>query len=220
MEKVVILGASGHAGVIIDAILEAGGYDIVGLLDDVHDVGENILGFPVIGGIDDIQMIAESEKDITCAIAIGDNYGRKTVEEKVLSLCSCLAFLTVIHPQASVSESAKIGEGSVILAGAVIGVGAILGKLCLLNTNASLDHDSFMGDYSSLAPNVATGGNIRIGKYTAVGIGANLLQGIEVGKHSVIGAGSLVVENIGPHKVAYGTPAKEIRDRGEGESYL
>ena len=89
-----------------------------------------------------------------------------------------------------------------------------------MNTNSSLDHDSVMNDFSSLAPRAATGGNCRIGDYSAVGIGAVLVNGIQVGEHTVIGAGSTVLSNIESFKVAYGTPAKAIRERKPGDEYL
>ena len=44
--------------------------------------------------------------------------------------------------------------------------------------------------------------------------------GIEIGEHSVIGAGSTVLNNISNNVVAFGTPAKKIRERNRGEKYL
>lgn len=106
------------------------------------------------------------------------------------------------------------------MAGATVGPSCSIGRFCILNTNSSLDHDSVMEDFSALAPRVATGGNCRIGAYSAVGIGAVLIHGIHVGEHTVIGAGSTVLTNLDSFTVAYGTPARAIREREPGEAFL
>ena len=77
-----------------------------------------------------------------------------------------------------------------------------------------------MKNYSSLAPNSATGGSVTIGEYSAISIGANILQSLYIGEHTVIGAGALLTKNIESYKIAYGIPAKTIRNREKGESYL
>ena len=38
----------------------------------------------------------------------------------------------------------------------------------LININCCADHNSIMNQFSSLAPNTAIGGNVEIGKRTAV----------------------------------------------------
>ena len=95
-----------------------------------------------------------------------------------------------------------------------------MGAFCILNNNSSLDHDSKMLDYSSLAPGVSIGGNVQIGLFTAVSLGAKVIHGIIIGEHTIIGAGSIVLKNIPKYVIAYGTPAKVIRDRIVGEKYL
>jgi acetyltransferase-like isoleucine patch superfamily enzyme len=75
-------------------------------------------------------------------------------------------------------------------------------------------------DFASLAPGATTGGNCRIGPYSAIGIGAVLLAAVHVGEHSVIGAGSLVTKSVESLVVAYGTPAEKIRGRQPGDKYL
>lgn len=106
------------------------------------------------------------------------------------------------------------------MAGVSINRCTSVGRFCIVNTNASLDHDTVMEDFSSLAPGATTGGNCRIGQHTAISIGAVLIHGIHIGEHSVIGAGSLVMKSIDSNIVAYGTPAKAIRQRKEGDQYL
>ena len=89
-----------------------------------------------------------------------------------------------------------------------------------MNTRASLDHHGVMGAYASLAPGVATGGNVSIGEGSAVSIGATVLHGRSIGAWSVVGAGATVIKDVPDHVVAYGTPARVVRGRESGERYL
>ncbi len=67
---------------------------------------------------------------------------------------------------------------------------------------------------------MATGGGVLVGHHTAVSIGTTVLHGRTIGAHTVVGGGSLVVTDLPDHVVAYGTPARVVRARAEGEPYL
>lgn len=153
-------------------------------------------------------------------IAIGDNAIRAKVAANVTEYVPNLPFVTVIHPLAAIGRSVEIEAGVVAMAGAVVNPGCKIGRLCILNTNSSLDHDCGMGEFSSLAPGVVTGGNCRIGQYSAISIGAVLRHGVTIGEHTVIGAGALVLNDIDAYSVAYGSPARRVRSRAAGEPYL
>jgi acetyltransferase-like isoleucine patch superfamily enzyme len=106
------------------------------------------------------------------------------------------------------------------MAGTVVNSDSRIGAHCIFNTKASLDHDCVMDDFSSLAPSVTVGGVVRIGAFSAISLGANIIHGRSIGAHTVIGAGALVWSDMPDHCVAYGVPAKMIRLRAEGEKYL
>ena len=74
--------------------------------------------------------------------------------------------------------------------------------------------------FSSLAPGVTTGGNVYIGEYSAISLGAKIIHNVVIGKHTVVGAGSTVLKNLPDNCVAYNTPAKIGRNRIAGEKYL
>jgi sugar O-acyltransferase (sialic acid O-acetyltransferase NeuD family) len=220
MHKIVIIGSSGHAKVVIDIIEREGRYVIVGLVDRYRQLGEKTLGYSVLGCEEDLPILMQRHALKGLAVAIGDNFVRSKVVANVLEICPTLPFVSVIHPRASVARDVIIGSGTVIMAGAVVNPGCSIGRSCILNTNSSLDHDSSMNDFSSLAPRVATGGNCSLGVCSAVCIGAVLINGVVVGEHTVIGAGSTVISSIGSFKLAYGTPARVIRERTQGDKYL
>ncbi len=61
---------------------------------------------------------------------------------------------------------------------------------------------------------------MHLGEFSAICLGANVIEGINIGHHTVVGAGSLVVSDIKSHVVAYGAPSQVVRCREEGEPYL
>ena len=220
MQNIVLVGSSGHAKVVIDIVERQGLYRIVGLIDAFRTVGETTLGYPVLGGESELAALAREYDLKGIIVAIGDNSVRSKVAAKVAEVCAQLPFVSAVHPAASIGKGTTLGAGTVVMAGAVINASCQIGRCCIVNTKASLDHDSVMEDFSSLAPGVTTGGNCHIGSHAAVSIGAVLRHGIAIGKHSVVGAGSIVLSAVDAFSIAYGTPAKKVRGREPGDRYL
>ncbi|WP_299409505.1 acetyltransferase [Acaryochloris sp. IP29b_bin.148] len=220
MDNIVIIGSSGHAKVIIDIVQQEGRYNIAGLLDDGRNVGEQTLGYSVLGPVEDLPELVTAHAIKGVIVAIGDNFVRSQVAGRIQDVCPDLPFVSAIHPSASIATEVSIGEGTVVMAGVSINPCSSIGRSCILNTHSSLDHDSVLEDFASLAPHATTGGNCHIGQYSAISIGAVLVHGIHIGEQTVIGAGSVVMTSIQPFVVAYGTPAKIIRSRKPGDQYL
>jgi sugar O-acyltransferase (sialic acid O-acetyltransferase NeuD family) len=220
VDKIVIIGSSGHAKVVIDIVEQAGKYEIAGLVDRHRQTCEQTLGYQVLGKEEDLAQLRASHALGGALVAIGDNFVRSKIATRANEICPELPFVAAIHPSASIAKDVSIGEGTVIMAGVTVNSCCSIGRFCILNTSSSLDHDSVMEDFSSLAPGVATGGNCRIGAYSAVGIGAILIHGVQIGEHAVVGAGSLVLKHLDSFKVAYGSPARTIRERKPGDKYL
>jgi acetyltransferase-like isoleucine patch superfamily enzyme len=106
------------------------------------------------------------------------------------------------------------------MAGAVVSNHCVVGTGALVGTHASIDHDGVLDDFVSLAPSATTGGDVRIGACTAVGLGANVIHGVTIGAHTVVGAGALVLGDLPDRVVAHGVPATVARSREPGERYL
>jgi sugar O-acyltransferase (sialic acid O-acetyltransferase NeuD family) len=220
MENIIIIGSSGHAAVVIDAIECLGHHRIVGLVDASRAKGDRVFGYQILGNDTNLSTIIAERAVTSAVVAIGDNFLRSQVVEKIAQLCPQLGFASIAHPRAFIAHTAVLGAGTVVFAGATVNAGATIGRHCIVNTNASVDHFSQLNDFVSLAPNAATGGNVTIGRHSAIGQGANIIQGRRIGDQTVIGAGATVLHDIGSFLVAYGTPACEIRKREPGESYL
>jgi len=220
MKKILIIGSSGHAKAVIEVVERANACRIVGLLDDTRKKGERTLGYPILGAISDLSTVRARRSIDGLIVAVGHNFLRSRVVAAVTRAWPGVRYERAIHPGAHVARGVKIGEGSVIMAGAAVNRSSTIGRHCILHTHASLDHDSLMLDFSSLAPAAVTGGHCRIGTGAAIGIGATLTNSVRIGSHSVIGAGAATVDNIGALKVAIGVPAKVVRTRRKDDSYF
>lgn len=218
--RLAVVGSSGHASVLVDAIEMARLYRIVGYLDDTVAPGTVRRGYPVLGRIDEAAAICTDQLITAAVIAIGDNWWRRKVYADLVRNCPNLEFPVVQHPSAVIAASAEIGKGTAILAGSHAGPGSRIGEFCILNTGSSIDHDCTMSAFASIAPGVFTGGLVRIGECSAVGVGASVSDRISIGNHTIIGTGAVVVRDIPDFVVAYGNPAKVMRSRQEGETYL
>ncbi len=213
--KLAITGTGGHGRVVAEAATLAG-YTPGFVLPDGSPEG-SVHGYPVLGTDRDLPDLC---RETHLIVAIGDNWRRAQVVQRIRSTLPHGVFAVVIHPGATVSAGASVAEGTVVLAGAIVNTGARVGAHCILNTGAIVEHDNVVGNYASFAPRAVTGGTAHIGDYTAVGIGATVLHGISIGMHAVVGAGSLVTRDLPDGIVAYGIPARVIRKRDQRETYL
>jgi sugar O-acyltransferase (sialic acid O-acetyltransferase NeuD family) len=218
--KLLLIGSSSHASVLVDTIQMVGAYEIAGYLDDTVSAGTVRRGYPVFGGLKDARRICRQHSINDVVVAIGDNWWRRKVYFDLVQECPNVRFTVIKHPSAIVASSAQIGEGAAILAGSHVGPGSQVGEFCILNTGSSIDHECKLQPFSSIAPGVVTGGLVEIGECSAIGVGASVSDRINIGRHTVVGTGAVVVRDIPDFVVAFGNPAQVHRSRAEGEKYL
>jgi sugar O-acyltransferase (sialic acid O-acetyltransferase NeuD family) len=217
---VLIVGSSGHARVIVDIIERSGAHTILGFLDDAKAPGMVEIGYPILSGLADLPEIVRSQNPQGFLVAIGDNWNRGMVAEKVKEIAPLLPAITVVHPGAQVACSACLGPGTAVMAGAVVNSNASVGSFCILNTRASVDHDSHLDDFASVGPGATLAGNVRVGAYSAICLQACVAERVRIGSHTVVGAGSVVLDDLPDGVIAFGTPARVVRSRSKGERYL
>ncbi len=214
LRPLVIFVAGGHAVSVANVALSAG-YQVRYFIDKEKS-GSELLGYRIIG---DLNQLAGIEA-FSFAIAVGDNAMRERMHKEIIAKRENLHFPALVHSTAVVSCFSEIMDGVVVMPKAVIGPNSKVGKFCVINTQASIDHDCVMFDYSSLAPGALTGGNVQIGLRSAISIGAIIKNGLKVGDDSILGANSYLNKDLPNNQVAYGTPAKIIRLRNIGDPYL
>jgi sugar O-acyltransferase (sialic acid O-acetyltransferase NeuD family) len=217
--KIVVIGASGHAKVVIDIIEQQQCYRIVGLIDSFKERRTRLMGYEVIGSEDCIPNLMASGEVAGGFIAIGHNWIRHKMARTIHGLAPDFSFVNAVHPSARIAREVSLGHGIAIMAGVSVNPGTRIGDFCFINTNASVDHDNVLSEFSCLQPNAATGGNVKIGAFSAISIGANVIHGVTVGSHTVVGAGSTVLSDMPDSVVAYGTPCRVFRRREPEDIY-
>jgi sugar O-acyltransferase (sialic acid O-acetyltransferase NeuD family) len=210
----VIFGSGGHAVSVANVALSAG-YKIECFID-YNKVGQSLLGYKIRGEIAEIL----NSESFSLAIAIGNNSVRESMYKEIKSKFSDSNFPILVHSSAVVSFFSELSEGSVVMPNAIIGPNTRIGKFCIVNSQASIDHDGLMLDFSSLAPAAILGGNVRIGTRSAICIGSVIKQNIFIGDDSIVGANSYLNKDLSNNQVAYGSPAKPIRTRTNSDDYL
>jgi acetyltransferase-like isoleucine patch superfamily enzyme len=60
-------------------------------------------------------------------------------------------------------------------------------------------------------------GNVTIGERSWIGTGATIREGIRIGDRSFVGAGAVVVKDIPSDTLAFGTPARPVRQITESD---
>lgn len=198
--RLIIIGAGGHAKVIADIAVKNGYTDIC-FVDDAKQ--GSFMGFPVVGKVCEAKNLDDSKTDFV--IGIGNNKIRKKIAEEY-----DVNFVSLIHPSAQLGLGVKIGKGTVVMAQAVINSDATIGEHCILNTSCVVEHDNVIEDYVHISPKAALGGTVHIGKLSHVGIGAVVIHNADVCSDCKIGAGAAVVKNIEKSGTYVGVPAKEL----------
>ncbi len=206
---VIILGAGGHAKVLIDALLSASAV-IAGIVTpDLTLAGTNILGVPVLGGDDVVNEYPPSEIQLVNGLgSVGLPANRQQLFEKFEGMG--YKFSTVVHPSAVIASDVVLGEGVQVMAGVVIQPGCRIGINSIINTRASVDHDCAIGDHVHIAPGVTMSGGVKIGMGSHIGTGATVIQGLSIGNGCLVAAGAVVTNNIIAGAMVRGVPAREF----------
>ncbi len=206
---VIVLGAGGHAKVLID-MLRLRGHEILGIADaDASKHGGNHADCRVIGSDDAVLQHDPGRIRLVNGVgSTGQPQARRRLFDEFRR--RGYVFESVTHPSAVIAGDAALEEGVQAMAGAVIQPGSRIGMNTIVNTAASVDHDCTIGAHVHLAPGVTLSGNVRVGDGTHIGTGASVIQGVTIGENCVIGAGAVVLADIPAGTRAAGVPAKRM----------
>jgi sugar O-acyltransferase (sialic acid O-acetyltransferase NeuD family) len=206
--EAVVLGAGGHARVLVDLLRREGRLTPVGaLVRDAALAGGDLLGVPILG--DDDALAGFDPARVVLVNGVGSTRSM-TARRDVFLRCRDLGFrfATLIHPNAIVAEGVSLAEGTQVLAGAIVNTGARLGENSIVNTGAVVEHDCRLGAHVHVATGAILAGAVTVEDEVHVGAGATVIQGVTIGRGSVVGAGAAVIHDVGAATVAVGVPAR------------
>jgi UDP-N-acetylbacillosamine N-acetyltransferase len=209
--RLVIWGAASQAKVTADIIRLRDEYEIAGFLDSINPERARtaFCGSSILGGEEQLgDLLQRGVSHLICAFA--NNRGRL----RLASLARARGFqlATAIHPGTIIARGVPIGAGTVMCAGAVVNTEARLGENVVVAASASVEHECSIEDGAWINTGVHLGGKVVVGRATTLEVGAITAGGIRIGADSVVGAGSIVLSDIPDRVLAYGAPAKVVRD--------
>lgn len=198
----ILIGAGGHAGEVLDILAACGLPPPRGVLEDRPEAAAR-LGLRHLGGFADLERVCAGQAVV---IAVGDTRLRFALAAR---LAACGARRPVLrHPAAVVSPRARIGEGAQILALAYLGAQAEVAADAIVNVGAVVGHDAHLGPAAHLAARAVLSAGATAGARTLIGNGAVVLPRIAIGADVLVGAGAVVTRPLPDGARARGVPAR------------
>lgn len=209
---VVLVGAGGHARVVVEA-MNARGRPLVGhVAADGHGSDSTIDGISVgrwLGTDDAIADLIVAGHSFALGLGFVDRAGAER-RARILTALTDADLLTVVHDRSTVSPSASLGRGVFVAGAAFVGTSTRLGDGVIVNSGAVVDHESRLETNVHIASGATLSGSVSIGPDSLIGAGATVRQGVRIGSGVVVGAGAVVVADVADGVTVVGVPARAV----------
>lgn len=210
--KVILYGGTGQAKVV-RPIIEYYGAKVVAVFDDTPNLPSPFPDVEIHYGWEGFQRWIKSlnREEIGFCVAIGNPHGRARLRFHEQLTKEGLSPITIAHPTAWIADNATIGLGTQILAGAIVAPEARIGRQCIINTNASVDHECILEDGVEVAPGATLCGLVHVGVNASIYAGATVLSRIKIGADAIVGAGAVVTKDVPEGITVIGVPARPMK---------
>ncbi len=204
-KKIVLLGYSGHAYSVIDA-LRSMDVKILGYLD-LKANPFNPYHLDYLGNENSIELSASLK-----ANDFFPSIGEGKLRAKIISFIenNGLSQTNTIHKTANVSKDVVLESSIFISNGAIINTLSTIKKGAIINTGAIIEHECNISEYAHVGPGAVLAGNVEIGQNTFIGANATVIQGINIGSNVTIGAGAVVIDDVPDNATYVGNPARKL----------
>jgi sugar O-acyltransferase (sialic acid O-acetyltransferase NeuD family) len=194
--KVIIYGGGGLSKMIIETVRVLGAYRIVGVIDDHMEVGAEIIGSPVLGGVSELPKLYA--RGIRTAVNSVGGIGNYKVRLNVFQQLANAGFIcpVIVHPTAHVDPSARLEAGVLVLAQSYVSGNAAVGVGTLINNSVVVSHDCVLGQCVNLSPGAMLAGDVIIGDFTQIGMNATVNIGVKIGSECLIGNGATIKKDM------------------------
>ena len=192
--KIIILGAGGHARSCIDVIDQENKFIIHGLVGLKSEINKKINNYNVIGSE---EILSDKVNQISYAhVGIG-SINNLLLRIKLYEMLVNLNFKlpSIISPHSYVSRDAVIGDGTIIMHNIVINSNVKIGKNCIINTSSIIEHDVIIGNHCNIATGVIINGGVELYENCFVGSGTIIRDNVKIKKNNFIKMGSRIIKS-------------------------
>jgi sugar O-acyltransferase (sialic acid O-acetyltransferase NeuD family) len=209
MRDLLIIGTGAQASELVEIVQRINQaertWNLLGILaNERGQVGGELNGAPVVGAQEDLDHYPQA----ALAPSFECSWKREAPRERLISL---------IDPTSFVSRTADIGAGCIIYPHCFVGTNAKIGDLFFCLSGSIVNHDDIIEDGVTFASGVSLSGSVHIEADCWLGQGCTVRGPARVGRGSLIGMGAVVVNDVPPHSVMVGNPARWLRERGKDE---
>jgi UDP-perosamine 4-acetyltransferase len=205
-KQFIIIGGGGHTGVLI-AMLQASNLPVGGIITSNPSLlGKSLFDVNYIGMEGEVKL---NPAEVVLVNGVGNrassNGSGLGVRADIYrrEIAAGFEFPAIISRDAVVQPHAKIAAGVQLMPGVVIQSGVTIAENVIVNTTASIDHDSSIGAHCHIAPGAVICGNVTIGEMSHIGAAAVVIQGIKIGRNVVVGAGAVITTDVPDDSVVF-----------------
>jgi len=204
-KRIVIFGNGNHSKIVKQEVLKNKDFEIYAVYDFIQGKLKKLSKYKK-------NKINQNSK-FYAITATGDNKERVKLVNLVNKKFKNKIWTSVISKNSIINKNVKIGKGSLVVSGSVINTGAIIGSHSIINTFCSIDHDTKIGNFSTISPGSIVAGKVLIKNLVFIGIGSVVKEKITINKNIAIGANSYVNKNCVDEGLYFGSPVRFIKSQ-------
>jgi acetyltransferase EpsM len=176
-------------------------WNVIGFLDDAEIEGR-------IGPINKLNLLLDKYKNLQYCISINSSDIRNDLDAKHGRLDRSA---NLIHETAVIGASCLLGNGVTMGPYSVLTTRVRVGNHTHINTLASINQNSSLGDYCTVSPGSRICGDVNIGNVSSLGAGSVVINFKNVGSNCIVGAGSVIIDDVPDGCTVVGVPGKVIK---------